>query len=338
MLVRAALARTRLELRQIAQFGAEYRNPKRWRLQYMAERGLELSNLRWHRTVPGAIWGVAMVRDEEDVIALTVQHLFDQGIDHVLVADNRSTDDTPRILAELAGRDARVHLATDNEPAYYQAEKMSALARRAWAAGADWVVPFDADEFWFARGESVGDFLRGLDGIVTVAHAHFHHMVPTEPHPLDLTNATFCLDATASFPGKVAMRSHPLATLSAGNHEAFRVGDRVGGLFIAHAVYRGPRQVARKIRQGAQAVELANPQSADIANHWRKARDLSDEAIDEVWGNISHGHRDNRINFKALGPMTIVRPLTWTTWDPNAEIPVVDPERPDKDAKPASLR
>ena len=334
---RHVLARARLEARQVARFAGEYRNPKRWRLQLRAQRGLTFPALPWQRTVRGSIWAVAMVRDEEDVVALTVRHILEQGVDHVLIADNRSTDATPRLLADLAAADPRVHLARDDEPAYDQAEKMSALARRAWAAGADWVIPFDADEFWFARGESVGDYLRGLDRGVTVAHADFHHMVPTEPHPADLATATFCLDATASFPGKVALRAHPLATLSAGNHEVSRVGSRVGGLFIAHAVYRGPRQVARKIRQGAAAVQLANPQNPDIANHWRKASGLTDASIQEVWDAISHGRRDDRINYKAIGPMVAVQPLTWSTWDPNAEIPRVEPERPDKQAKPASL-
>lgn len=329
--------RLRSELGQASWFAREYRNPRRWRLQWRAQRGLTVPRLGWRRTRRGSVWAVSMVRDEEDVIGLTVQHLLGQGVDHILVADNRSTDDTPRILAKLASRDARVHVARDHEPAYYQAEKMSALVRRAWAAGADWVIPFDADEFWFARGIRVADYLRGLDHSVTVVHADFHHMVPIEPHPEDLLRAAFCLDATASFPGKVALRAHPLATLSAGNHAASRVGERVGGLFIAHAAYRGPRQVARKIRQGAQAVQLANPQSADIANHWRKASGLANAAMEEVWTNISHGRRDDRINYKALGPMVIVRPLIWMTWDPNTEIPQADPERPDKDVKPASL-
>ena len=75
----------------------------------------------------------------------------------MLIADNGSTDETPLLLAELAKR-YRVHVALDREAGHYQGVKMTILSDWARRAGADWIVPFDADEFWFAPEGTLGDF------------------------------------------------------------------------------------------------------------------------------------------------------------------------------------
>jgi hypothetical protein len=68
-------------------------------------------------------------------------------------------------LGRARCRDSRVHVVTDREPAYFQAAKMTRLARAAARAGADWVVPFDADELWFAdRGVAERPEHRALHG------------------------------------------------------------------------------------------------------------------------------------------------------------------------------
>ncbi len=53
-------------------------------------------------------------------------------------------------LEELA-RGGRVRWTRDDGP-YRQAEITTALAREAARGGADWVLPIDADEFWYAPG------------------------------------------------------------------------------------------------------------------------------------------------------------------------------------------
>ena len=85
-----------------------------------------------------------------------------QGVDGIIVVDNGSTDGTRAALDALALGDPRVHVGTDSEPGFYQGMKTSYLAHLAWRAGADWVVPFDADEFWFAEACAVAERLRQL--------------------------------------------------------------------------------------------------------------------------------------------------------------------------------
>ncbi|MFV0452561.1 MAG: glycosyltransferase [Propioniciclava sp.] len=274
---------------------------------------------------PGSIWGVTMVRDEQDIIAATIGHLFDQGVDHVLVADNRSTDATGAILRRLAAADPRVHVAYDAEPGYYQSEKMTVLAHAAWRSGAAWIIPFDADEFWFARGRKLAEHLRDLPAEVGVVKAAFHNMVKEDPDA-ELAGASFRMDPVPHRPGKVAFAAHRLAVVSAGNHGVARVGALTDGLFIAHAAYRGPGQVARKLRQGAAAVMLTRPGDT-IARHWRSGGSLSDESIAEVWSRIAAGGSDDRIGWHVAGTPVAVRPLDWPTWDPEGQIPAdVEPD------------
>lgn len=310
--------RLREEIGQLSWFTKMNRSPARWRRLWKAWRGLRLPDLPRRRREVGSVWGVTMVKDELDVLPDVLDHLFEQGLSHLLIADNRSTDGTRNFLQELNRKDRRVHLALDEEPAYYQSEKMTWLAHQAWRAGADWIVPFDADEFWFAKGMTVAEFVRRQD--VGVVHAAFHHMVPTTPAPSPLRDAEFILDATPSWPGKVALRSHPLAVVVRGNHAAARVGGETDGLFIAHAQYRSPVQVARKVRQGTAAARLTGEDVSVLTPHWAIAEALRDDEVREVWEHISHGRPDARLGYKAVGPMLILHPLKWRTWDPECAL------------------
>src|SRR5881394_2910564 len=113
---------------------------------------------------------VAMVKDEADIIQATVCHMLTQ-VDQVIVADNMSTDGTRNILDSLLVLNSLpVEVVDDNDPAYYQSSKMTHLARLAYLRGADWVVPFDADELWTANGATVKETLERAEcdyGLVT---------------------------------------------------------------------------------------------------------------------------------------------------------------------------
>lgn len=88
-----------------------------------------------------------MVRNEADIIGLTVLHHLSLGLDRILVLDNGSTDGTDKILRLLGKGDERVAWTRDDSP-FDQQTITTELAREAYRQGADWVVPFDADEFW----------------------------------------------------------------------------------------------------------------------------------------------------------------------------------------------
>src|SRR4051794_2278118 len=89
--------------------------------------------------------GALVVRNAADIVRVTVLHHLVLGLDAVLVADNGSTDGTRKALARLA--EERPVTVLDRPGAYDQIALMDELIGVARADGADWVVPFDADEF-----------------------------------------------------------------------------------------------------------------------------------------------------------------------------------------------
>lgn len=310
--VRARASRLRADVGQLAWFLRLHEGRESWCREAAVLRGMDLPRLPRRRVRPGEVWAVMMVRDEQDVIGQVVDHLLDQGVDHVLVADNGSVDATRAILTDRARRTGRVHVGDDWERAYHQAEKMSHLARFAWSRGADWVLPCDADEFWFADGMSVAERLRQTPE--PIAYASFHHMIrlDEESTPID-GDSRFTMDSAGAFPGKVAFRSHPLAVLVAGNHDVHRVGRRVHNLHIAHAIYRSRDQVARKLRQGAAAASLTGREHI-IGSHWTFGGTLTDSDIDAAWARLRAGEPIPELNVDPDGPLVEVRPVGWSTW------------------------
>ena len=115
------------------------------------------------------VFGVAVVHNEADIIRLTVLHHLAAGLDRLLIVDNGSTDGTDRILRQLA-RDGRVDWSRD-EGAWRAGEMLTTLARRAAAEGADWVIPFDADEFWYAPQRSIRQVLETSTAAALRIHA-----------------------------------------------------------------------------------------------------------------------------------------------------------------------
>lgn len=282
--------------------------------QLRVHRSMHLPRLSPPRTPRkrDQLWAVSVCRDELDILPSVIDHLFDQGVDNILIADNRSKDGTREYLEERSKADPRLHLAIDTEPAHLQSAKMTVLAHAAWRSGAQWIIPFDADEFWYAKGSSLKTHLA--TETKSIVYADFHHMVPTTEAPSDPRAAEYYINTMSSFPGKVAFRSHPLAIVGPGNHYVERVGHRGPGLYIAHAQYRSRKQIARKVRQGTDSSKLTGEDLSWFAPHWEKGSLLSDSEVTEVWKNISQGKPDHRIGFEPDGSPTKAHPLTWKTW------------------------
>lgn len=271
--------------------------------------GIDLPPLPRRRRVPGEVWAVTMVRNEIDILPAVLDHLGRQGVDHILVSDNGSTDGT---LEELVRREAlgQVLLARDREPAYYQAAKMTRLARAAWRAGADWVVPFDADELWFADEGLLADRLRSLTGDVVTAR-----MVNTFP----TASGGWGLDPSPQLHGKVAFRAHVLAALSQGNHGVDRPGERVPvsqvELKVAHIPWRSFDQFAAKVRQGALAYAAARGEE-HLGNHWRRLGAAEQADLERDWAAMLAGRTVEGMHWCPRGPLVAADPRSWDVWDP----------------------
>ncbi len=88
-------------------------------------------------------------RNEERNIQACLQAVLSQTYSpiEVIVVDDRSTDDTPRILKETAARDDRVKIIRGAEPPPGWSGKPHALVQGAAVAQGEWLCFVDADTF-----------------------------------------------------------------------------------------------------------------------------------------------------------------------------------------------
>lgn len=239
-----------------------------------------------------SVWGVCMARNEADIIGPVVAHMVTQ-VDHVLLADNLSTDGT----GDLA-RDAGAEVIVDDDPAYWQSRKMTALARRAAEHGAEWVVPFDSDEIWYCpHAATIADHLTGLDRY-SIAEAELYDHVPTTEDDQSDTNPTTRIGWRRRDRGalrKVACRTHDDLVIEQGNHGANygrwkgRAAHRQ--LVVRHFPYRTADQFVAKAKQGGAAVALTDLPEQSGA-HWRQYAAIAagdgDDALAAVFAQWFH--------------------------------------------------
>lgn len=217
--------------------------------------------------------GICMCKDEIDVIETTIRHMA-AHCDVVYVWDNGSTDGTRELLDTLP-----CVVEDDPEPGYYQSAKMSAHAEHARVQGAEWIVPFDADEIWQCNGR-VRDVLSQLHESVLICEATIVDHVATPgyefPSPWRRSQVLPLR--------KVACRAVEGLRIHQGNHGAdfglksmqtLRVADV---LEIRHFPYRSPEQFITKARNGAAAY-AATDLPEDAGAHWRGYGRMSDEDL-----------------------------------------------------------
>lgn len=235
------------------------------------------------------IAAISMVRNEADVIGYTISHLQAEGVDQIIVADNGSTDGTGDILRELG-----VTVVDDPEVGYYQSEKMTRLMNQAIDIGATWVIPFDADELWYSPKGRLGDVIPKFRGKVLEAQIIDHRpdVSDDENDPNPFTRMPNRLLDPLPLT-KVSFRPNPNMVIAQGNHDVnekdwegrpwLKVTSRNRRLLeLRHFPYRSFEQMARKVRQGAEAYAATDlPQ--ELGDHWRSMGAETDEQLSARW-------------------------------------------------------
>lgn len=251
--------------------------------------------------VSGEIWAIALVKNEVDIMESSVRHCFEQGIDAMLVADNGSTDGTYELLIQLAQTLPMV-VVQDPIVAYEQDAKMTILANGARKLGAKWIVPFDADEFWFAKNASLGDFLRKEKNSVVV-YGDLYNAFPTSSEELKPHSSLAMSDSVAV--KKVAFKAHRFASLCMGCNEVYRGVPRTDGIVVLHLPWRSKEQLLQKVRQGKAAV-LQSSKANWAGGHWVKHGDATSDDAEKIWSNLVNWEPVNGLAWNPSGERYLV--------------------------------
>ena len=261
------------------------------------------------------IFGVMMVRNERDILPVSLRYHLESGIDQILVADNGSTDGTAEILEEFAATN-RVHVFARPGP-FHQADTTTALAREAFLRGARWVLPIDADEFWHVAAGRLQDVLDDSSGTGALEVQVVNFVQRREQESLDVRGlltmtrrvpapvgaAGEAADLVESgrigfveirYPPKYVCRACIALEIGQGNHEVSGTDGPVrksDAIVCLHAPLRARDALAiGKVEQGRRVEEVNH--YLRQAWHVRRWRRLADEgAIDAEWA--ANSYRDD---------------------------------------------
>lgn len=243
-----------------------------------------------------------MVRNADDIIGPVVSHMIEQ-VDHVIIADNLSTDNTREVLE---GFGSKITLLEDNDPAYRQSEKMTELAGVAKRRGAQYVVPFDADEWWYSMYGTLSSVIMNSPATINVAPMYDH--VPTCLDDLTIDDPIARIQWRRSDKTplhKVACEVTDDLIIEMGNHNATYAHDVTYDdhslLEVRHFPYRNADQFVAKAVVGAMALEMTDL-PYENGQHWRDyARIYETQGIDALkqvfldWFYSNDPHSDNTL-------------------------------------------
>ncbi|GAC1466222.1 MAG: hypothetical protein PVSMB7_11430 [Chloroflexota bacterium] len=262
------------------------------------------------------VFGIALVRNEVDIIGLTIDYHLGLGLDRILIIDNGSTDGTSEILRERA-RHQPVSW-TQQDSGFHQAALTTNLARQAFHEGADWVLPFDADEFWFAPYCDFRDLL--LRTSAGALHASVLHYIQSrdqrDPAPDALLSMTRrarnvayphydffrLLDSRqiafveTLYPPKFICRPTADVEIGDGNHQVTNIRGPVqatADLVCLHAPLRSRAHIARKAETGRRHDQVGYPNHRGLYARRFNQIEMAG-AIDQEWA--ANSYADESLN------------------------------------------
>ncbi|TYZ28979.1 glycosyltransferase family 2 protein [Selenomonas caprae] len=231
---------------------------------------------------------ISMVRNEADIIESFVRHAASLA-DKIYIVEHASTDETAVILKKLAAEGLSLEVRQYAGAAQTQAEIMTDLMQTAFAAGADFVLPLDADEFLLPDGEQdMGWCREALLSVCTPAAVYQLPWVTYQTRE-EYHGQQFILaqesqrESQPEELGKLLLGREAWEKtgfrLSQGNHHALLPAENgvqrlaplpLTGVHLAHFPWRSSNQAASKAAVGWLANVAKYSRQTNLANHWRQ--------------------------------------------------------------------
>lgn len=235
------------------------------------------------------IFGVILVKNEEDIIDLNINFHKNLGIDGFIVTDNGSTDKTYTILKDLLNKKIINELIYEPSCTYTQdifVDRMIQLAISKYHA--DYVLSIDADEFWYPKSKNFHNELSEFQG--NLMYVNLHNVIDENnsvfwknnkilKDNVDFKTLEYILNRNGlcqynqfsrQIP-KVIIRAKDYIKISMGNHDAQMIASHLkiitNDIMIYHYCSRGLNRFKNKFIDGGKA--FANVQNKNLGVHWR---------------------------------------------------------------------
>lgn len=241
-----------------------------------------------------------LVRDNADIVAANLDFHLAMGVDHVVVTDNASEDETRDIVLAYVRRGVATLI---DEPAddYDQSAWVTRMARLAGHdLSAAWVINSDVDEFWWPLAGNLKSVFSAVPpeyGVVSARRMNFL--------PMRKPSTAFWRDMVwrcvvshnglgEPLPAKLAHRGAADVKVAEGNHAVTSAtlgpADPHERIVIFHFPYRSLAQYSAKIAKGGPAVENNKEVGEDIFHVWRRHRGLQRSGrLDDWYRGLPHG-------------------------------------------------
>lgn len=219
-----------------------------------------------------------LVRDEEDILDENIQYHLAHGVDHIIVTDNLSVDNSREIVQHYVRQGVATYIK-ECEDTYAQSKWVTKMAAIAQAAGAEWIMHTDADEFWITPERSSLKEWFSKHSWPNVIFAERHDFLCLEEDCLPFWQRMIYRKAYSTnplgqpLPPKVAHRAAKGLVIAQGNHSVsgFRSMRAVSSeLEILHFPLRSQAQYIRKIKNGGRAYENNTELPKSVGDTWRK--------------------------------------------------------------------
>lgn len=244
-----------------------------------------------------------LARNNQDIITTNIDYHLAMGVDHVIVTDNLSTDDTRSLVLRYVDRGLATLL---DEPAddYNQSAWVTRMARMACSEfAADWVINSDIDEFWWPSGGNLKQVLSSVQPDIGGVEARRLNFMPMRMRTGKFWQDMIWREATSRnalgepLPGKVAHRAASDVVVHAGNHgvASTALGSIKAheGITIFHFPVRSFGQFREKIRLGGAAFQRNRQVTPDIGHVWRKLYEIEQNGGFQAWYDQQVVHGDD---------------------------------------------
>jgi hypothetical protein len=238
-----------------------------------------------------------VVRDEADILDTQLAYHLDAGVDFVIATDHRSTDGTSEIL-ESYEREGYLRLFREEGEFIRQRDWQTRMSRLAATEyDADWVMPSDADEFWWPQGESLKEALSAVPEAYGSVRALSRNFIPgrddrgwfAERLTVRLAMQAPINDPASTFRPviKVAHRGHAhIRFPKDGAHRVFGLPQPLlnssSPLEVLHLPFRSRAQCAWKYRRTWTGWQ------ENIRGDLARARALTEGGrADEIWDRVA---------------------------------------------------